>query len=60
MIISEKGIQKLNQEEYYDSIAQSHINATGNANGNATGNANVFIVFMLKSINSSLEKLPRK
>ena len=56
MIISEKGIQKLNQEEYYDSIAQSHINATGNANGNA----NVFIVFMLKSINSSLEKLPRK
>ena len=54
MIISEKGIQKLNQEEYYDSIAQSHIN------GNATGNANVFIVFMLKSINSSLEKLPRK
>ena len=55
-MISERGIQKLSQEEYYDSIAQSHING----NGNATGNANVFIVFMLKSINSSLEKLPRK
>ena len=35
-----------NQEEYYESISQCHIN----------GNANVFINFMLKCINSSLEK----
>ncbi len=40
----------LNQEEYYASIAQSHIN----------GNVNVFIDFMLKSINSSLEKTTQK
>lgn len=40
----------LNQKEYYDSIAQCHIN----------GNANVFISFMLKCINSSLEKLTQK
>lgn len=37
----------LNQQEYYDSIAQCHIN----------GNANVFIDFMLMCINSSLEKI---
>ena len=36
----------LNQEEYYSSIAQCHIN----------GNANVFIKFILKMINSSLDK----
>lgn len=36
----------LNQKEYYESIASCHIN----------GNANVFISFMLKCINSSLEK----
>lgn len=40
----------LNQEEYYDSIAQSHIN----------GNANVFIDFMLNCINSLLEKTTQK
>mgnify|MGYP005781318583 CR=1 FL=1 len=40
----------LNQEEYYNSIAQSHIN----------GNANVFIDFMLKSISSSLKKTTQK
>ena len=40
----------LNQEEYYNSIAQCHIN----------GNANVFIDFMLKSINSLLEKITQK
>lgn len=37
----------LNQEEYYSSIAQCHIN----------GNANVFIKFILKMINSSLDKV---
>ena len=37
----------LNQQEYYDSIAQCHIN----------GNTNVFIDFMLVCINSSLEKI---
>jgi len=36
----------INQEKYYDSIAQCHIN----------GNANVFINFILKCIYSSLEK----
>ncbi len=40
----------LNQNEYYDSIAQCHIN----------GNANVFIDFMLKSIKSSIEKTTQK
>lgn len=37
----------LNHEEYYSSIAQCHIN----------GNANVFIKFILKIINSSLDKI---
>lgn len=37
----------LNQEEYYSSIAQCHVN----------GNANVFIKFILKTINSSLDKI---
>lgn len=40
----------LNQQKYYDSIAQCHINC----------NANVFIVFMLKCIHSSLEKTTQK
>ena len=40
----------LNQQMYYDSIAQCHIN----------GNVNVFINFMLKCINSSLEKITQK
>ena len=38
-----------NQEEYYMSIEQCHINS----------NANVFISFMLKVINSSLDKIIR-
>lgn len=37
----------LNHEEYYSSIAMCHIN----------GNANVFIKFLLKTINSSLDKI---
>ena len=37
----------LNREEYYSSIAQCHVN----------GNANVFIKFLLKTINSSLDKV---
>ena len=37
----------LNHEEYYSSIAQCHIN----------GNANIFIKFLLKTINSSLDKI---
>ena len=37
----------LNQEEYYNSIAQCHIN----------GNVNVFISFMLKVIYSSIKKI---
>ena len=37
----------LNYEEYYSSIAQCHVN----------GNANVFIKFLLKTINSSLDKV---
>lgn len=37
----------LNQEEYYSSIAQCHINE----------NANIFIKFILKTINSSLDKI---
>lgn len=40
----------LNQQKYYDSIAQCHIN----------GNANVFIDFILMCINSSLEKITKK
>lgn len=40
----------LNQQKYYDAIAQCHIN----------GNANVFIDFMLMCINSSLEKITQK
>lgn len=40
----------LNQEEYYASIAKCHIN----------GNANVFINFMLKCINTALEKTTQK
>jgi len=40
----------LNQQKYYDSIAQCHIN----------GNANSFIDFMLESIDSSLEKITQK
>ncbi len=40
----------LNQQKYYDSIEQCHIN----------GNANVFIDFMLMCINSSLEKTTQK
>ncbi len=39
----------LNQEEYYSSIDQCHTN----------GNANVFIKFLLKTINSSLDKVIR-
>lgn len=37
----------LNQEEYYSTIAECHNN----------GNANVFIKFILKTINSSIDKL---
>ena len=37
----------LSQEEYYQSIEQSHINS----------NANAFIIYMLKIINSSLDKV---
>ena len=37
----------LNQEEYYQSTEQSHINS----------NANTFIIYMLKIINSSLDKV---
>ena len=37
----------LNQEKYYSSIAECHNN----------GNANVFIKFILKTINSSIDKL---
>ena len=37
----------LNHEEYYSSIAKCHVN----------GNANVFIKFLLKTINSSLDKI---
>ena len=37
----------LNQEKYYSSITESHNN----------GNANVFIKFILKTINSSIDKL---
>lgn len=37
----------LNQEEYYKSIAECDVNS----------NANVFIKFMLKTINSSLDKI---
>lgn len=37
----------LNHEEYYSSIAQCHIN----------GNANIFIKFLLKTINLSLDKI---
>ena len=37
----------LNHEEYYSSIAQCHNN----------GNANVFIKFLLKTINISLDKI---
>ena len=40
----------LNQEKYYNSIAQCHIN----------GNANDFIEFMLNIINSSLIKITQK
>lgn len=40
----------LNQQEYYESIAQSHIN----------DNVNIFIDFMLMCINSSLEKTTQK
>ncbi len=40
----------LRQQEYYDSISQCHIN----------GNANVFINFLLKCINFSLEKTTQK
>lgn len=40
----------LNQQKYYDSIAQCHIN----------GNVNVFIDFMLMCVNSSLEKITQK
>lgn len=36
-----------NQEEYYTSIEQCHVNS----------NANIFILFMLKIINSSLDKI---
>ena len=39
----------LNHEEYYSSIAQCHVN----------GNANVFIKFLLETINSSLDKVIR-
>lgn len=37
----------LNQEKYYSSIEQCHINS----------NANIFIKFMIKTINESLEKI---
>ena len=37
----------LNHEEYYSSITQCHVN----------GNANIFIKFLLKTINSSLDKI---
>jgi Fic family protein len=37
----------LNHEEYYSSIAQCHNN----------GNANIFIKFLLRTINSSLDKI---
>lgn len=37
----------LNHEEYYSSIAKCHVN----------GNANAFIKFLLKTINSSLDKI---
>ena len=37
----------MNQEEYYSSIEQCHIN----------GNVNIFIKFILKIINSSLDKV---
>ena len=37
----------LNQEEYYSSIEQCHVNS----------NANIFIKFILKMINSSLDKI---
>ena len=40
----------INQEEYYDSIAECHVN----------GNANVFINFMLECINTALEKTIQK
>ena len=40
----------LNQKEYYDAIAQCHIN----------GNANVFIEFMLNVINNLIEKTTQK
>ena len=40
----------LNQIEYYDSISACHIN----------GNANIFIKFMLKIINNTLEKTTQK
>lgn len=40
----------LNQNEYYNSISKCHIN----------GNANVFISFMLNTINNSLEKTTQK
>lgn len=40
----------LNQEEYYNSIASCHIN----------GNANIFIDFMLKTIDDLLEKTTQK
>lgn len=40
----------INQEKYYDSIAQCHIN----------GNANVFINFMLKCVYSLLEKITQE
>ena len=40
----------LNQEEDYDSIAQCHIN----------GNVNVFISFMLRTINNTLDKTTQK
>ena len=39
----------LNQEEYYKSIAECNIN----------GNVNIFIKFILKNINSSLDKIIR-
>lgn len=40
----------LRRQQYYDTIAQCHIN----------GNANVFISFMLESINACLEKTTQK
>lgn len=40
----------LNQQKYYDSIAQCHVN----------GNVNAFIDFMLMCINSSLEQITQK